>query len=45
MSRCREALADLREWLDRTPGPFHWGFAVAGWLCVLAGLIKWLLRC
>lgn len=38
--RCLETLADLREWLDRTPGPFHWAFPLAGWLCILAIVIK-----
>jgi hypothetical protein len=38
--RCLETLADLREWLDRTPGHWHPAFAIAAWLCILATIIR-----
>ena len=36
----RGSLLDLKEWLDRTPGPFHWSFAVAAWIGIIGTIIR-----
>lgn len=36
----RGSLLTLKEWLDRTPGPFHWSFCLAVWIGVIATILR-----